>query len=103
MKSLHLKVNNTIILLLLAVSKVTYSQDHVGKLHYGIISADSLFTNGINVVNLGNKKTTVKNSKGEFSILAKANDDLVLSGLNFEEKRIKVDLAFANNRQRNTS
>ena len=88
---------------MLAVSKVTYCQDHVGKLHYGIITADSLFTNGINVVNLGNKKTTLTNSKGEFSILAKVNDDLVLSRLNFEQKRIKVDLAFANNRQRNAS
>ena len=88
---------------MLAVFKVTYCQDHVGKLHYGIITADSLFTNGINVVNLSNKKTTVTNNKGEFSILAKVNDDLVLSGLNFEKKRIKVDLAFANNRRRNAS
>ena len=33
------------------------------------------------------------NSKGEFSILARVNDDLVLSGLDFEEKKIKIDLS----------
>jgi len=91
MKSLELKVNNTLILLLLIVTKVTYCQDHVEKLLYGIIRADSLLTNGINVVNLINKKTTVTNSNGEFSILARANDYLVLSGLDFEEKKIRVE------------
>ena len=93
MKSLHLKVNNTVILVLLLVTKVTYCQDHVEKSIYGIIRADSLLTNGINVVNLTNKKTTVTNSKGEFSILARVNDDLVLSGYDFEEKKIKIDLS----------
>lgn len=90
---MHLKVNNTVILVLLLVTKVTYCQDHVEKSLYGIIRADSLLTNGINVVNLSNKKTTVTNSKGEFSILARVNDDLVLSGLDFEEKKIKIDLS----------
>lgn len=88
-----MKVNNTVILVLLLVTKVTYCQDHVEKSLYGIIRADSLLTNGINVVNLSNKKTTVTNSKGEFSILARVNDNLVLSGLDFEEKKIKIDLS----------
>ncbi|SHG09664.1 hypothetical protein SAMN05444396_104294 [Flavobacterium segetis] len=53
------------------------------------ITIDSSSAYGINVVNLNNKETTVTNSNGEFSILAKANDVLMFSALNLETyKRI---------------
>jgi len=46
---------------------------------------------GIDVVNLGNEKVTVTNSKGAFSILAKADDILVFSSKSLEMRRVLID------------
>ena len=89
-----MKVNNEILILLFVVTQFTYGQDHVEKVLRGIVTVESVLTNGINVVNLNNNETSMTNSQGEFSILAKANDVLVLSGLNVEEKKIKVDRTY---------
>jgi hypothetical protein len=82
--------NFTIIILLLLLSQITFGQ-HNEKLLHGKIVADSTSVFGIDVVNLGNEKVTVTNNKGEFSILAKANDILVFSSMTLEMKRMLVD------------
>ena len=56
------------------------------------ITIDSISANGIKVVNLNNKATTVSNSNGEFSILAKASDVLMFSHVNLETYKKIVGL-----------
>ncbi len=68
-----------------------WSQDRNEKLIQGIIAADDALLSGIDVVNLGNEKVTVTNSKGEFSILAKADDILVFSSKSLEMRRVLID------------
>jgi hypothetical protein len=68
-----------------------WSQDRTEKLIQGIIAADDALLSGIEVVNLGNEKVTVTNSKGEFSILAKADDILVFSSKSLEMRRVLID------------
>ena len=64
---------------------------HSEKLLHGIIVADDASVSGVDVVNLGNEKVTVTNAKGEFFILAKAEDILVFSSMTLEMKRMLVD------------
>ena len=85
-----MKVNKNLFLVLCVLSKVTYSQVSTGKLIHGEIRVDSLYVNGTNVVNLGNKETAVSANNGKFFILVKANDVLVLSALHLEAKRIII-------------
>jgi hypothetical protein len=67
------------------------SQDRNEKLLQGIIAADDAFLSGIEVINLGNEKVSLTNSKGEFSILAKADDILVFSSKLLEMRRVLID------------
>ncbi len=68
-----------------------WSQNQNEKLLQGIIAADDALLSGIDVVNLGNEKVTLTNSKGEFSILAKADDILVFSSKSLEMRRVLID------------
>jgi hypothetical protein len=61
------------------------------KLLHGIIVADDASVSGVDVVNLANEKATFTNAKGEFFILAKADDILVFSSMSLEMKRMLVD------------
>ena len=72
------------------LSQITFGQSNE-KLLRGKIVADSVSMARIDVVNLGNEKVTVTNNKGEFSILAKADDILVFSSMTLEMKRMLVD------------
>jgi hypothetical protein len=80
-----------VVLLLFLVAFSMWSQDRNEKLLQGIIAADDALLSGIDVVNLGNEKVTLTNCKGEFSILAKANDILVFSSKSLEMKRVLID------------
>jgi hypothetical protein len=64
---------------------------HNEKLLHGIIVAEDASVSGVDVVNLGNEKVTVTNAKGEFFILAKADDILIFSSMTLEMKRMRVD------------
>ena len=68
-----------------------WSQDRNEKILQGIIAADDALLSGIEVVNLGNEKVALTNSKGEFSILAKADDILVFSSKSLEMRRVLID------------
>ena len=68
-----------------------WSQDRNEILIQGIIAADDALLSGIEVVNLGNEKVALTNSKGEFSILAKADDILVFSSKSLEMRRVLID------------
>jgi hypothetical protein len=80
-----------VVLLLFLGSFSMWSQDRNEKLLQGIIAADDALLSGIEVINLGNEKVTVTNSKGEFSILAKANEILVFSSKSLEMRRVLID------------
>jgi hypothetical protein len=78
-------------LILLLGTFSIWSQNQNEKLLQGIIAADDALLSGIDVVNLGNEKVTLTNSKGEFSILAKADDILVFSSKSLEMRRVLID------------
>ncbi len=80
-----------VVLLLFLGSFSMWSQDRSEKLLQGIIAADDAVLSGIEVINLGNEKVTLTNSKGEFSILAKADDILVFSSKSLEMRRLIID------------
>jgi len=80
-----------VVLLLFLGTFSSWSQDRNEKLLQGIIAADDALLSGIEVVNLGNEKVTLTNSKGEFSILAKADDILVFSSKSLEMRRVLID------------
>jgi hypothetical protein len=80
-----------VVLLLFLGTSSMWSQDRNEKLLQGIIATDDALLSGIEVVNLGNEKVTVTNSKGEFSILAKADDILVFSSKSLEMRRVLID------------
>jgi hypothetical protein len=84
-------MKNWFVVLLFFATVCTWSQTNNEKLLHGKIVADSTSVFGIDAVNLGNEKVTVTNNKGEFSILAKANDILVFSSMTLEMKRMLVD------------
>ena len=80
-----------VVLLLFFSAFSLWSQDRNEKLLQGIIATDDELLSGIDVVNLGNEKVTVTNSKGEFFILAKADDILVFSSKSLEMRRLLID------------
>jgi hypothetical protein len=84
-------MKNWFVVLLFFTAVCTWSQTSKEKLLHGKIVADSASVVGIDVVNLGNEKVTVTNNKGEFSVLAKADDILVFSSMTLEMKRMLVD------------
>ena len=80
-----------VVLLLFFSTFSLWSQDRNEKLLQGVIAADDALLSGVDVVNLGNEKVTVTNSKGEFFILAKADDILVFSSKSLEMRRLLID------------
>ncbi|MEY3499055.1 MAG: hypothetical protein RL308_724 [Bacteroidota bacterium] len=82
--------NFTITILLFLLSQMAIGQNNEKLLH-GIIVADDASVSGVDVVNLANEKATFTNAKGEFFILAKADDILVFSSMSLEMKRMLVD------------
>lgn len=78
----------TILLLLLAVSGFGQAGQ---KLLRCKVVADSVSVAGINVVNLVNEKSAVTNGSGEFYMLAKEGDLLVLQSENFEYCRKLIE------------
>lgn len=78
--------NNYFFLFFVLISQAVFSQNKE-KLFHGKVFADGNNVEGINVVNLVNEKSAVTNQDGDFYILAKEDDLIVLSSLNFEYKR----------------
>jgi hypothetical protein len=83
-------VNKSFIILFFLFSQILFGQSN-SKLLQGIIAAEDALLSGIEVVNLGNEKVALTNSKGEFSILAKADDILVFSSKSLEMRRLLID------------
>ncbi|MFV5694727.1 hypothetical protein ACM55G_04720 [Flavobacterium sp. LB3P122] len=81
--------NKIVILVLCLCCQFCFSQ-LIRKTLYGQVVNDSIkLENGI-VFNVNSRNGTVINQKGFFSILAKAKDTLVFSGLAFKSKKIVI-------------
>jgi hypothetical protein len=78
-----------LVLFLLSAYQTCFSQNE--KQIIGQVSSDHTFIEKVEVVNLNSKKITATNSKGEFTILAKANDSLYFICKNYYLKRIKLN------------
>jgi hypothetical protein len=76
-----------VLLLFLLLFQLTFGQATVEKMIHGKIVVASGTFEGVNIVNLVNEKSTTSDSNGEFFILAKADDLLVLSSVNLEYHR----------------
>ncbi len=76
-----------VVLLFLLLFQLTFGQVTVEKMIHGKIVVASGTIEGVNIVNLVNEKSTTSDSNGEFFILAKADDLLVLSSVNLEYHR----------------
>tara|TARA_R110002020_G_scaffold36362_1_gene109133 strand:- start:1170 stop:1898 length:729 start_codon:yes stop_codon:yes gene_type:complete len=61
------------------------------KIINGRILNDSLDNSSLHIVNLNLQKGTITNKNGEFSIPARINDTLNISGIQFQHKKIVVN------------
>lgn len=67
------------------------AQVEVRKIIHCKIIADSTFVEGVNVLNVLTEQTVISNSKGEFYILAKNDDLLLITAVNLEIKRKLIE------------
>lgn len=72
------------------LSQIAMGQSDEKLLQFKVV-CDSVSAEGINVINLVDEKTTVTDSDGHFSMIAKIDDLLVLTAVNFEYKRKIID------------
>ncbi len=79
------KIKIITLLFFAAVSAV--AQDGSKMLRFRVTTTDSTSVSGINVVNMVNEKSATSDSVGEFSILVKPGDLLILQKETFEYKR----------------
>lgn len=81
--------NNYLLILAFLISTIAFAQTNE-KLIKGKIMTGKIPVENVEVVNISNEKTTTTNAKGEFQILAKANDPLIYSNSNYESVRKRV-------------
>ena len=80
-------MNKIRMLFLILLCQVTFCQTVGDKLLHGKIVAESGNVGGVTIINLVNEKTTVSDGNGDFFILAKVDDLLVISSVNLEYYR----------------
>lgn len=76
---------NKIVLFLVFITQFAFSQSE--KLIHGKIVVKDAVPQGIHIINLVSQKETVSDAKGEFAIMAKPDDLLVFSAINFDYQR----------------
>jgi len=79
----------TLILLLFFALSIS-AQKRSGVL-FGKIKFDSLSVENIHIFNKNTEKGTISNKKGEFNIVVKLNDTLMISGLQFYLMEIEIN------------
>ena len=85
-----MKINSTLLLVLLLLSQIVFGQNSNEKEIRGLIFADSTVVEGVNVSNLTNQITTISDKNGLFSLFVKEGDILVFSAVNLVTLRRKV-------------
>lgn len=77
-------MKNKLLLIFIIFFQFSFAQE---KIIHGKISAEGNNVEGINIINLVNERSTVSDVNGAFQILAKVEDLLVFTAVNFEYKR----------------
>lgn len=85
-----MKISKVFAFFLSLVCQISFGQAADEKLLHGKITVDSIGANGINILNLTSGKTSLTNSDGTFSILAKANDILVFKEVSLKTYEKKI-------------
>lgn len=58
----------------------------------GKVASEDIPVQGVEILNLRSKKTTITDAKGDFGILAQAKDTLMLVGKNYQYKKVVVEV-----------
>lgn len=58
----------------------------------GKVTSDDFAIQGVEILNLRSKKTTITDGKGDFSILAKAKDTLMFIAKNYQYKKVILEM-----------
>jgi hypothetical protein len=85
------KNKNTLLLVLFFMATIAFGQTSIEKEIHGIIKADLIAVEGINIVNLSTKKATATDKSGSFSLVVKEGDIVVFSAVNLETLRKKIN------------
>jgi hypothetical protein len=81
-----------IIFLFLLVSFYSFSQNNNDKFIEGIVYNDNSYSiEGVHVLNITSNEATITNSKGNFKILVKLNDELIFSAIQFKRNKITIN------------
>ena len=83
--------NKSILFIFLFLTQFISGQVLGEKHILGKIVVDTVAVEGVNVVNARDDKATISNKKGVFSIVVKVGDVLVLSAVNLETLRKKIN------------
>ena len=84
-------MNKLLTLCCMLFSFLVIAQTNPEKILNGKVIADFGELNGIYVTNLKNKKVTVTENGGFFTIPASVGDTIMLSLVNFKAKKIKLE------------
>lgn len=84
-----------VIFFLIFSIKISYSQSET--VYKGKIQCNNFPIEKIEIINLNSEKSTFSNSAGEFSIVAKSEDIVVIASKLYEYKRISVQPEYLNN------
>lgn len=85
-----MKINSTLLLVLLLLTQIIFGQNSNGKEIRGRIIADSTAVDGVNISNSTNQITTTSDKNGLFSLFVKEGDILVFSAVNLVTLRREV-------------
>ncbi len=77
------------LILLLIYSINFYAQDR-NTILFGKVISDSLAVENVHIINKTSKKGAVSNPKGDFEIVVKINDTLLISGIQFYLFEVKI-------------
>jgi hypothetical protein len=79
------------LLLLILFIAFHFGFSQTEKLIQGKVLYNDLPLQGIEIINLASKKTTITDSDGQFYLLVKAKDSLMFISKNYEYKKIFLD------------
>jgi len=88
------KTNNslTITVILVFLTQLVIGQSIIEKELQGKVTVNSVLVEGVNITNTSNQKATTSDKEGIFQLVVKEGDILVLSAVNLEILRKKINI-----------
>ena len=84
-----MKMNLTKLLFFILITIKCFAQQEPIVIS-GLIISEQKPVHDVHIINLKNYYGTISNDNGEFELIAKANDTLLFSSIEFEQKKIKI-------------